>query len=148
MLLDDVLKVVGTSELRDFPWGPSVITLVNSFIEDHSQLTLASTGVDLVDAIGKVEETQRLMLLQARIGIVAVAPHTCSANDEDGNETVTKDKTRSIVSIGFTIILCFIAMVLTLSMSYSATKNGTELDLNGLGSVLKIIGEVITGLYL
>lgn len=146
MLLGDVLKVVGTSELRDFPWGSNVVSLVNSFVPEQAQLSLSSTGAELAYAVGLVDEDHRPILLQARIGVTVLGKRESSANDDETDDTVAKAKTRSIVTIGFTSVLCLIAVVLTLGMSISSVKHGTELDASSLTAILKMITEVITSL--
>lgn len=147
MLLSDVLKVIGTSELRDFPWGHNVVALVNSFVSEQAQLTIASTGTDLEMAVSKVDAAQRDLLLRARVGMISHVDQAASANDADLlDEQDEKNKTRSIISIAFSAILCLIAVVLTVSMSYSASINGTEIDVEGIGSFLKIIHEIISSL--
>jgi len=67
MKLDDVLKVVGSSTLDAFPWGSSVVMLVNSFLPDDQQLTGKSTGEQLSLSISGLPVEQQQAILTAKI---------------------------------------------------------------------------------
>jgi hypothetical protein len=67
MQLCDVVKVVGTSQLKDFPWGALVVDLMNSFLVEDQMLTLQSDGEALSAAIGSLAQEQQMFLLAATV---------------------------------------------------------------------------------
>lgn len=142
MLLRDVLKVVGESELKSFPWGRSVISLVNGFVDEARQLTLSSTGTDIVLAIESINEMEREMVLSAKVSADGfIAPPTPSANDDVQTER-KQSNSKSIALFMFVGTLCLIALIMTLSASY-AHLEGRPMDTSGVEMVLNAILEAL-----
>lgn len=143
MILQDVMKVVGNSPLLDFPWGQNVILLVNSFTSEDFNLTAASTGSDLISAMLHVEESNRTMLLNAKVDMVSFISAESCANDALVGQVNTTHKMRNIIVVGFTMVLCFIALLLTFVSSETSKINGTDVDSEGLSSMLTILFDIL-----
>lgn len=143
MILQDVMKVVGNSPLLDFPWGQNVILLVNSFTSEDFNLTAASTGSDLIDAMLHVEESNRTMLLNAKVDMASFVSAESCANDTLVGQVNTTHKMRNIIVVGFTLVLSFIALLLTYVSSMTAKINSTGVDTESLSSVLTVLFEIL-----
>ncbi|QTH80229.1 hypothetical protein PA10_00029 [Pseudomonas phage pPa_SNUABM_DT01] len=67
MLISDVIKVLGNTTLKEFPWGCAVRDTVNVFAVDPYRLTDASTGVDVLAALESLPEENRDLVMRASI---------------------------------------------------------------------------------
>jgi hypothetical protein len=144
MILDDVLRVVGDSALSDFPWGRNVVLLVNGFTPVDTNLKLDSTGIELKEAMLNVAEEHRALLLNARVFIDDNHGLSCS-NDAVIGAVKAEHKVRNIIVVGFAMMLCLVAMLLTLSSSApgQATPEDTA---STVDTVLDIVVTVLTKL--
>jgi hypothetical protein len=143
MILQDVINVVGSDLLEAFPWGKSVIILVNSFTHDDHALSLASTGIDLVAAIAQVEPTQRAMLLNAKVLPSTSQEGLFRINDSVIVRVKNDYMMRNVIMVGFTAILCLIASLLTFSATYMESMAHGEDGREGFISMLSILLEIL-----
>lgn len=114
MTLGDVLRVVGDSALSDFPWGRNVVLLVNGFTPDDTNLKTSCTGLELKAAMETVAAEHRTLLLNARVLIDDHQGMTC-VNDAMISQVNASHKLRNLIVLGFALVLCLIAGVLTIS---------------------------------
>ncbi|MNI45233.1 hypothetical protein D3C76_37180 [compost metagenome] len=67
MLIADVVKVLGNTTLKEFPWGCAVRDTVNLFTVDPFRLSDASTGTDVLAALESLPVENRDLVLKASI---------------------------------------------------------------------------------
>jgi len=67
MLMSDVIKVLGDTPLKAFPWGCVVRDTVNLFVMDTNRLTENSTGMDVTAALESLPLETRDLVLQAKL---------------------------------------------------------------------------------
>lgn len=67
MLISDVIKVLGNTTLKEFPWGCAVRDTVNLFAVDPYRLTDVSTGSDVLAALESLPAENRDLVLKASI---------------------------------------------------------------------------------
>lgn len=144
MHLRDVLKVVGESELERFPWGRNVVSLINGFVKPDQQISLSSKGDQINAAISSIDEVTRELLLAAKVNLDGFISQAAPAANDEISEEASTHKTKSIAVLLFLGVLCFIAVVLTLSSSYVHVKGG-EMDTGGLKLVLETILVLLNG---
>jgi hypothetical protein len=142
MTLDDVLKVVGNSSLTDFPWGRNVALLVNGFTPVDVNLKHDSTGQELKDAIDRVPEPNRTLLLNAQVYVDHVQDLMC-ANDPRLISVKSGHHVKKIIMVGFAGMLCSIAIVLTLSLTLTSPVSNAQGSSMTLKGALETIVEVI-----
>lgn len=133
MLLKDVLKVVGESELGSFPWGRSVVSVVNGFVDEEYQISLKSKGDDVNRAIESIPEEGRETVLSARMradGYVAL--NTTSVNDDVVAQERSRHNTKAIAVFVFISSLCFIAIVMTMTTTHRHYKSGEPMETSWL----------------
>jgi hypothetical protein len=143
MILKDVVNVVGSNLLEAFPWGKSVILLVNSFTHDDHALSLASTGDDLVAAIAQVDPTQRPMLLNAKVMPSTGQEGLFRINDSVIVRVKNDYLMRNVIMVTFTSILCVIASLLTFSAAFVESASSGEDTHEGFISMLTIVLEIL-----
>ena len=97
-----------------------MVSLVNSFVSEDFQLSLASKGVDVDRAIAAINEVEREMVLSAKVRIDGfVAPAVTSANDDDAVTIErNKSKVKSILVSMFIGSLCLIALIMTFGTTF------------------------------
>lgn len=67
MLMSDVLKVLGNTPLKEFPWGCWVKDSVNLFVDEDARLTDESTGEDVLTSLATLEADVRALVLAAHL---------------------------------------------------------------------------------
>lgn len=67
MLLSDVIKVIGDTPLREYPWGAVVVDTINLFVDVGHQLTDDSTGPDVHRALDSLSDEVKDIVLQANL---------------------------------------------------------------------------------
>ncbi len=137
MRLSDVLKVIGTSKLTDFPWGESVVDLVNSFTPDDTVITLESSGAEVEAAIAKVDQTHLPILLQAKV-IGGKVQRDDGVSDAVIGHLNSQNKAKSLLLMMFTGTLCLVAVMMTFGI-----VNGTPGDFSMVKDILGIIKDVL-----
>lgn len=142
MRLSDVLKVIGTSKLIDFPWGESVVDLVNSFTPDDTTITLESSGAEVEAAIAKVDQTHLPILLQAKVIRGKTAGNGRLSSTVLGHID-SHHKAKALLLMLFTGTLCLIAVMLSFGIGYDTIVNGKPGDFSVLKDILGIIRDVL-----
>ncbi|MND13222.1 hypothetical protein D3C76_418010 [compost metagenome] len=67
MLMSDVIKVLGDTPLKAFPWGCVVKDTVNLFVDEPNRITEDSTGKDVTTALDSLPAEQRDLVLRAKL---------------------------------------------------------------------------------
>ncbi|MNB58471.1 hypothetical protein D3C87_332240 [compost metagenome] len=67
MLMSDVIKVLGNTPLKAFPWGCVVKDTVNLFVDETNRITEDSTGMDVTTALDSLPAEQRDLVLRAKL---------------------------------------------------------------------------------
>lgn len=67
MLLSDVIKVLGNTPLKAFPWGCVVKDTVNLFVDESNKITEDSTGMDVTTALDSLSAETRDLVLRAQL---------------------------------------------------------------------------------
>jgi len=116
MQLCDVVKVVGSSQLQDFPWGALVVDLMNSFLVDDQLLTLQSDGSALSAAIGSLPQEQQTFLLAATVDtkrIKLTVPSVAPPDTPPLPDTidVVKEKNNRLFNMGSLAFMGFLTIV-------------------------------------
>jgi hypothetical protein len=65
--MSDVIKVLGTEPLNEFPWGVWVKDTVNLFVDENARLMDESTGEDVLASLNTLPEEQRELILRAQL---------------------------------------------------------------------------------
>lgn len=147
MKLDDVLKVVGSSTLDAFPWGSSVVMLVNSFLPDDQQLTGKSTGEQLSLSIGGLPVEQQQAILTAKINpLKAVADLNAPvpAVDAPTGLLIGKDGKLSptaLIALSTALIALFMAFDPTAATKFLMSIDWEKLEatVTHISGIIKVI---------
>lgn len=145
MQMSDVIKVVGDSSLKEFPWGNMVIDTINLFAKNEFRLNENSTGDDVMRSLDSLGQEVKDLVLKAEID-----PSRCSITQSVGGGMVVKhtdenydDPTvqlwRVMLSPKFivvTTIVCVIVVV-ALNMVFRLSAND---DLSWQALIDAIIG--------
>lgn len=67
MLMSDVIKVLGDTPLKSFPWGCTVRDTVNLFVESDHRITEESTGAGVKAALNTLSPDTKALVLQAKL---------------------------------------------------------------------------------
>lgn len=149
MQMSDVIKVVGDSSLKEFPWGNVVKDTINLFAENEFRLNETSTGNDVMRSLDSLGQEVKDLVLKA-----AIDPSRCSITQSVGGGMVVKhtdenhdDPTvqlwRAMLSPKFivvTTIVCVIVVV-ALNMVFRLSAND---DLSWqvlIDSILEVANE-------
>lgn len=149
MQMSDVIKVVGDSSLKEFPWGNVVKDTINLFAKNEFHLNENSTGDDVMRSLDSLGQEVKELVLKA-----AIDPSRCSITQSVGGGMVVKhidenhdDPTvqlwRAVLSPKFivvTTIVCVIVVV-ALNMVFRLSAND---DLSWqvlIDAILKVANE-------
>ena len=149
MQMSDVIKVVGDSSLKEFPWGNVVKDTINLFAKNEFHLNENSTGDDVMRSLDSLGQEVKELVLKA-----AIDPSRCSITQSVGGGMVVKhidenhdDPTvqlwRAVLSPKFivvTTIVCVIVVV-ALTMVFRLSAND---DLSWqvlIDAILKVANE-------
>lgn len=131
MQMSDVIKVVGDSSLKEFPWGNVVKDTINLFAKNEFRLNENSTGDDVMRSLDSLGQEVKDLVLK-----VAIDPSRYSVTQSVGGGMVVKhtnenleDPTvqlwRAVLSPKFivvTTIVCVIVVV-ALNMVFRLSAN-------------------------
>lgn len=128
MLMSDVIKVLGNTPLKAFPWGCVVKDTVNLFVDEASRITEESTGMDVTTALDSLSADTRELVLQARLDPTRKCVATPAGGGmviEHEGESATLDDTaalrRAVLNPQFMLVSFMV--VLPLSMSAYMISN-------------------------
>lgn len=122
MLMSDVIKVLGNTPLKAFPWGCVVKDTVNLFVDEPNRITDESTGMDVTTALDSLSAEQRDLVLQAKLdpGRRCVAtPAGGGMVIEHEGESATLDDTaalrRAMLNPQFMTVAAMVGVPLTMA---------------------------------
>lgn len=67
MLISDVIRVLGDSSLKEFPWGCVVKDTINLFAKNEFRLTDNSTGKDVLASLESLGDDVKELVLKASV---------------------------------------------------------------------------------
>lgn len=123
MQMSDVIKVVGDSSLKEFPWGNVVKDTINLFAKNEFRLNENSTGNDVMRSLDSLEQEVRDLVLKA-----AIDPSRCSITQSVGGGMVVKhtdenhdDPTvqlwRAMLSPKFIVVTTIVCVIVVVSLN-------------------------------
>lgn len=122
MLMSDVIKVLGDTPLKAFPWGCVVKDTVNLFVDEPNKITEDSTGMDVTTALDSLPADTRDLVLQAKLDPTRRCVATPAGGGmviEHEGETATLDDTaalrRAMLSPQFMLVTCMVVLPITIS---------------------------------
>lgn len=147
MLLSDVIKAIGSTPLKSFPWGCAVRDVVNLFVGPRHALTMESDGHAVDEALNSLEEEVREMVMRADIDTV-----TCSVNVGAGdglvvehgetevdpeNEDKIINMQRALTNPTFLVVASIVVILLLIAVSLAASLPSNQgIDWNGIFDML------------
>jgi len=143
MKMRDAVKVVGELTLADFPWGQRIVDYTNDFLEE-AEVTLATTGVELLAEIGKLPVEKQEALLALSLKIRKVAKKTVKKEKKHAGliESLVKNPRLLMLMLVLTASVV-IAFLVILAVNASAVKNGTAPDQGLIDAVFKFLIELV-----
>lgn len=122
MLMSDVIKVLGNTPLKAFPWGCVVKDTVNLFVEEPNKITEDSTGMDVTTALDTLSAETRDLVLQAKLDPTRRCVATPAGGGmviEHESASATLDDTAALRSAmlnpQFMAITCMVLVPLTMA---------------------------------
>lgn len=149
MKIGDALGIIGPVSLDLFPWGQTVVGIINSHLADtpeNERPTVESTGTEVWDILNKLSEEQRDAILDIELGALGKTTIDVVNESVPGRVDYAK-KTRSIFAVVFGGVILLISIVLTLALYQTSTTSGTMGDTSGLEGVLKVAIEIFKIVY-
>jgi hypothetical protein len=145
MFLSDVVRVLGESPLRDFPWGVMVANTINLFTEEEHRLTEESTGEDVHSALNSLTDEVRELVLRARLDvhsgkITAPAGGNMVIEYEDGEDkTLTEpDFSKVMSSPVFIAVMTTVTLIIFAAM-YMFSNLAANRDIDWTSMVTGIL---------
>lgn len=144
MKMRDAVKVVGELTLADFPWGQRIVDYTNDFLEE-AEVSLATTGVELLAEIGKlpVEKQETLLALSLKIRKPEAKPVKKAKKKHAGLiESLVKNPRLLMLMLVLTASVV-IAFLVILAVNAAAVKNGGAPDQGLIDAVFKFLIELV-----
>lgn len=120
MIMSDVIKVLGNTPLKAFPWGCVVKDTVNLFVDETNKITEDSTGTDVTTALDSLSIETRDLVLRAKLDPTRLCVSTPAGGGmviEHEDEAATLDDTaalrRAILNPQFMLVMCMVILPLT-----------------------------------
>lgn len=115
------IHAAGSRPLKDFTWGPIVVNIINSLVDDiDPPVTIESTGKSIIRMLDKRSDMEKNIILSYPI----------SAIDEEGKLVVepVKEKKNDFASLIIAsalvmIIMSFLLTYLQANIAYNADKS-------------------------
>lgn len=123
MLMSDVIKVLGNTPLKAFPWGCVVKDTVNLFVEEANKITDDSTGTDVTTALDSLPAEQRDLVLRAKLDPTRRCVTTSAGGGMDiehGGGAATLDDTAALRRAVLTPQFMMTVMVVFLPLAMAA----------------------------
>lgn len=123
MQMSDVIKVVGESSLKEFPWGNMVKDTINLFAKNEFRLNENSTGNDVLRSLDSLGHEVKDLVLKATID-----PSRCSVTQPVGGGMVVKhtdechdDPTvqlwRAMLSPKFVVVTTIVCVIVVVALN-------------------------------
>ncbi|MNP89215.1 hypothetical protein D3C85_16190 [compost metagenome] len=133
MQMSDIIKAVGDSTLKEFPWGCVVKDTVNLFVSNEFRLDENSTGSDLMHSLDSLGHDVRELILKATLD-PTLCKITQPALSEIGihqNDVTQEDPTvelwQAIVSPKFVVVSTVVGAVVlaAINMAFGLSTDGS-----------------------
>ena len=132
MNIGGALGTIGTEQLKAYPWGPTVVAIVNTHLETTDHISLTDTGNLVVEKILSLEDDVQNSLLAIDIGPLEGA---ISLNEHKNNY-------RGAIVVIFAVGLVVMALFITVGQS-GITPNGEKLDSGTMEAFFKMLLEAM-----
>lgn len=149
MQMSDVIKVVGDSSLKEFPWGNVVKDTINLFANNEFRLNEDSTGNDVLRSLDSLGQEVKDLVLKA-----AIDPSRCCITQSVGGGMVVKhtdenhdDPTvqlwRAMLSPKFIVVTTIVCVIVVVSLNMVFRLSAND-DLSWqvlIDAILKVANE-------
>lgn len=148
MEIRDAIRIAGTTAMELFPWGKTVVNVVNEFLPDNVKLNDKSSGVDLYQVLQQLPAEVQAVLLSKQVELAIVE----SNNERDKvvareEADVTGKTARPTVVLMLTGMVVAVAILIAVAYTTVAQQTGTMPDTGLLEAILKLTGEVLKSYF-
>lgn len=150
MNVGDALGVIGPVSLDVFPWGQTVIGIVNSHLSslpEEDRPDLHSTGTEVLEALDKLDADQKAMILAIDLGVLGKTTVDVVRQEAVPGRVDSAKRARNIFVIMIGGLITLMAVVVTLAWYNTSLSSGQMPSTDDLQGILKIAVEIFRIIY-